>query len=115
MEFKSYSDILELHTQFASSFEKRLAALKKELPKTPDGLLSTKRTALKHAQEAMKAAEKTRDNLIKRANVQVAQRKDDAARLSREIDDLEGEIRKAAKAGSTHPASKTRARPAKPK
>jgi hypothetical protein len=98
MEFKNYAEVLELHTQFTGRFEKRLAELKKELPKSAEALLDTKRTAIKQANEAVKAAEKTRDSLVKRANAEVAYRQETVTRLTREIAELESAGKKAAKA-----------------
>jgi len=108
MEFKSYADIQALQSQFTSRFEKRLEELKKELPKSMDQQVSSKRAAIKQAQEAMKAAEKTRDSLVKRASAQVTLHKEAVVRLTRELAELEGGMKKAAKA-------KTPSRPAKPK
>ena len=108
MEFKSYTELQALQRKFTESFEQRIEALKKELPKSLDLQASTKRAALKQAQEAMKTAEKTRDSLVKRASALVTQRKDEVTRLTRELGELESGTKKAAKA-------KTPARPAKPK
>ena len=52
MEFKSYADILSLHTQFSDRFQKRIVELRDELPKNGDALIAAKRAAIKQAQAA---------------------------------------------------------------
>jgi len=109
MEFKNYAEVLKLHTQFTGRFQKQLAEIKKELPKSMESLLDTKRAAIKQATEAVKAAEKTRDSLVKRANADIAHQKESVTRLTREI----AEIEAAGKKTPANPKAKSPAR--KPK
>jgi hypothetical protein len=98
MEFKNYAEVLELHTRFTDRFEKRIAELKKEMPKSVESLLDTKRAAMKQANEAVKVAEKTRDSLVKRADAEVAHRQATVTRLARELAEIEGAAKKTTKA-----------------
>lgn len=110
MELKTYDDVLALHSNFADTFRKRIEEMKKTLPKSTDALIKSKSAEIKAAIEAAKAAEKARDTLVKRANAEIAQHKEVAARLTLEVE----EIQKGSKT-KPDPKLKAPARPAKPK
>jgi hypothetical protein len=111
MEFKSYDEILSLHKEFAERLQKRVESLREELPKSGQGILSIKRAALKQAQEAGATSERTRKEVLKRFDTEIAQKRNEVARLTQEI----AEIEKSTQAGAGVISTKSVAKPKKPK
>jgi hypothetical protein len=103
MEFKSYDEILSLHRDFTEKLLKRVDSIRDDLPKTGQGVIAVKRAALKQAQEAGAASERTRKEVLKRFDTEISRKRDEVTRLTQEI----AEIEKSAKGGNLAKSEKT--------
>jgi hypothetical protein len=112
MEFKSYDEILSLHKEFAQKLQKRVESLRDELPKSGQGLIAVKRAALKQAQDVGAASERTRKEVMKRFDVEIAQKHKEVTRLTQEIADIEKSAKSDGRAKPAKPAKTEK--PAKP-